>query len=73
MKKSKTAEPLLHIITPVYNEGDNFPSLYEQVKKYIKTPHQLVVVYDFDEDTTVPVVKRYKKKDKTLIDRRAHV
>lgn len=57
---------LLHIITPVYNEGDNFPKLYEAVKKNIKTPHELVVVYDFDEDNTVPVAKKYAKKDSSV-------
>jgi len=57
---------MLHIITPVYNEGDNFPELYRQVSK-IKTPHELIVVYDFDEDTTVPVAKKFQKKDKKLI------
>lgn len=67
MVTSKKAKPLLHIITPVYNEGENFPALYAEVKKYIKTPHQLVVVYDFDEDTTVPVAESYAKKDKTVV------
>ena len=62
METSKTDRPLLHIITPVYNEGDNFPALYDEVKNQIKTPHKLVVVYDFDEDTTVPVVKQYQEK-----------
>lgn len=59
--------PLLHIVTPVYNEGDNFPALYKEVKKYIKTPHELIVVYDFDEDNTVPVAQSYQKNDKTVI------
>lgn len=59
--------PLLRIVTPVYNEADNFPGLYDEVKKFVKTPHELVVVYDFDEDTTVPVVKMYQTKDKYLI------
>jgi dolichol-phosphate mannosyltransferase len=57
---------MLHIVTPVYNEGDNFPELYRQVSK-IKTPHELIVVYDFDQDTTVSVVKKLQKKDKRLI------
>lgn len=60
-------QPILHIVTPVFNEGDNFPALYKQVKKHIKTPHKLIVVYDFDQDDTVPVVKKYQKKDKNLI------
>ena len=59
--------PILHIITPVYNEGDNFPRLYKQVCRYVKTPFRLVVVYDFDEDNTVPVVEKYQEKDKGLI------
>lgn len=59
--------PILYIITPVFNEGDNFPELYKEVKRHIKTPHKLVVVYDFDKDNTVPVVKRYQKKDNDLI------
>jgi dolichol-phosphate mannosyltransferase len=51
----------------VYNEGENFPALYKEIKKHIKTPHKLIVVYDFDEDTTVPVVKKYAKKDSAII------
>ncbi len=66
MATSSKARPLLHIITPVYNEADNFPALYKAVKKHIKTPHELVVVYDFDKDNTVPVAKRYAKQDKSL-------
>lgn len=66
MATSSKARPLLHIITPVYNEAENFPALYEAVKKNIKTPHELVVVYDFDKDNTVPVVRKYAKKDKSL-------
>ncbi len=58
---------LLHIIVPVYNEAVNFPILYEQIAKNIKTKHILVVVYDFDEDTTLPIVRKYQQIDKNLI------
>jgi len=51
----------------VYNEADNFPSLYKAVKDNIKTPHKLVVVYDFDEDNTLPVARKYAKKDKSVV------
>jgi dolichol-phosphate mannosyltransferase len=67
MATSKTHKPLLHIITPVYNEAENFPALYKAVKKNIKTPHKLIVVYDFDNDTTVPIVKKFAQTDKTII------
>jgi glycosyltransferase involved in cell wall biosynthesis len=64
---SSRAKPLLHIITPVYNEAENFPALYAAVKKNIKTPHKLVVVYDFDEDNTLPVARKFAKQDKTMV------
>lgn len=67
MAISKRSVPLLYVVTPVYNEGENFPSLYKEVKANIKTPHKLVVVYDFDEDTTVPVVKRYQAADNAIV------
>jgi dolichol-phosphate mannosyltransferase len=60
-------QPLLHIVTPVYNEADNFPTLYKEIEEKVKTPHELIVVYDRDDDTTVPIVKKYQKKDKNVI------
>lgn len=57
----------LTIIVPVYNEGDNFPSLYKEIKSKINSPYKIIVVYDFEEDNTVPVVKQYGEKDSSLI------
>lgn len=67
MATSKKNKPLLHIITPVYNEADHFPNLYKEIKKHIRVDHKLVIVYDFDDDNTVPIAKKYKKTDKNLI------
>lgn len=64
---SAHAEPDLHIIVPVYNEAENFPPFYESLKKNVHTPHKVVVVYDFEEDTTVPVVKKLAEKDASLV------
>jgi glycosyltransferase involved in cell wall biosynthesis len=58
---------ILNIVTPVYNEGENFPELYKQLSRLIKTPFKLIVVYDFDEDNTIPVVKKYQKNDKRIV------
>ncbi len=65
MQKQRT--PVLNIIIPVYNEKDNFPGTYKEIKSKIKFPHKIFVVYDFNEDNTVPVVKKYLKKDKGLV------
>jgi len=48
---------ILHIIVPVYNEGENFRSLYRALTSMICSPFKVFVVYDFDEDNTVPVVR----------------
>lgn len=50
-------EPLL-IVVPVYNEGDNIEALVRAVEAGVQPPFVLHVVYDFDEDNTVPVVAR---------------
>jgi glycosyltransferase involved in cell wall biosynthesis len=44
---------------PVYNEGENVvPTLRGIVEQSRTRPLEVLVVHDFDEDTTVPVVKR---------------
>lgn len=48
-------EKPLALIVPVYNEGDNFPRLLAEIERDVPRPFELHVVYDFDEDTTVPV------------------
>jgi dolichol-phosphate mannosyltransferase len=53
-----TPEPQLAIVLPVYNEGEAVESVLRGLSAGVTTPHELVVVYDFDEDTTVPVVAR---------------
>src|SRR6185437_14520707 len=50
-------EPLT-IIIPVYNEGVNFPALWENLRRQVRSEFVAFVVYDFPEDDTVPVVKQ---------------
>jgi glycosyltransferase involved in cell wall biosynthesis len=52
----RTGTPDLAIILPVYNEGPAVEPVLRGLADAVKTPHELVVVYDFDGDTTVPVV-----------------
>jgi dolichol-phosphate mannosyltransferase len=56
------AEPLaLSVVIPVYNEGENVvPTLRGVVDKTHTRPLEVLVVHDFDEDTTVPVVERLR-------------
>lgn len=50
--------PELAIVLPVYNEGEAVESVLRALSVSVSTPHELVVVYDFDGDTTVPVIER---------------
>jgi glycosyltransferase involved in cell wall biosynthesis len=50
--------PELAIVLPVYNEGEAVEPVLRALAAGVRTRHELVVVYDFDEDTTVPVVAR---------------
>jgi dolichol-phosphate mannosyltransferase len=50
--------PELSIVLPVYNEGEAVEPVLRSLTAGVRTPHELVVVYDFDEDTTVPVIRR---------------
>ena len=53
-----TTAPDLAIVLPVYNEGEAVVPVLRALSAAVTTSHELVVVYDFDGDTTVPVVER---------------
>ena len=52
------AAPELAIVLPVYNEGEAVEPVLRALSAGVATSRELVVVYDFDGDTTVPVVAR---------------
>ncbi len=47
---------------PVYNEGGVIKETIRRVETAVDTPHELLIIYDMDEDTTVPQVKKLQKK-----------
>jgi dolichol-phosphate mannosyltransferase len=53
-----TVAPVLSIVVPVYNEGEAVEPVLRALSTGIVTPHEILVVYDFEEDITVPVVAR---------------
>lgn len=61
------ASPDLWIVVPVYNEAENFPLFRLSLKEKVRTRHTLVVVYDFDEDTTLPAVKAAQREDASIV------
>ncbi len=48
--------PELSIVMPVYNEGEAVAAVLRALEASLTTPHETLVVYDFEGDTTVPVL-----------------
>lgn len=48
----------LSVVCPVYNEGANIKKLLERLERDIRIPMELIVVYDRDDDDTLPVLTK---------------
>jgi glycosyltransferase involved in cell wall biosynthesis len=47
----------LSIVMPVYNEGLNIEKTLLSLKASVPVPHEVLIVYDREEDSTLPVVQ----------------
>lgn len=56
------------IVIPVYNEGENISVAIKKIEQEVICDHTINIVFDFDEDTTVPVVKELQSQYKTEIN-----
>lgn len=62
----KKLNPKLSILMPVRNEGVNAEMMLRVLTAVIDVPHEILVIYDFPEDDTVPVVKKMQPKFKNI-------
>jgi dolichol-phosphate mannosyltransferase len=46
----------LSVVMPVFKEGAAVEPVLRAFTDAVRTPHEILVVYDFDEDPTVPVI-----------------
>lgn len=58
MTDSPTSEPRLSILIPVRNEHATIGIALKVLEALVDTSHEVLVVYDFAEDTSVPEVKK---------------
>lgn len=54
--------PVIDIIVPVYNEAGNIGKMLEGIYSKVTIPNQIYIVYDFEEDNTLPEAKSVSKK-----------
>ena len=52
----------LGIIIPVYNEAENIGRTIEAIEAKVATAHRIHIVYDFEEDTTLPAARQYLQR-----------
>jgi len=50
-------KPILSLIIPVYNEKDNIVPLLNNIRDSIKIPISVEIIYDQEDDNTLPVLK----------------
>jgi dolichol-phosphate mannosyltransferase len=50
--------PSLTITIPVYQEAGNIEKMIRQLEASVSVPHQLAIVYDCEDDNTLPVVRK---------------
>lgn len=48
--------PLVSIVAPVYNEAGNIVRFLQGVEDNVQEPHEILIVYDFPEDNTLPAI-----------------
>jgi glycosyltransferase involved in cell wall biosynthesis len=48
----------ISIVMPVFKEGEAVEPVIRALTAGVSAPHEILVVYDFDEDPTVPVIER---------------
>lgn len=56
------------IAIPVYNEAENIAIAIERIEAEVAITHIINIIYDFDEDTTVPVIQSIQGKYQTPIN-----
>ena len=54
----RPALPELSIVVPVFKEGEAVAPVLRALDNAVRASHEILVVYDFDEDPTVPVIER---------------
>jgi dolichol-phosphate mannosyltransferase len=60
-------DSLVSVVIPVYNEGENIQVCVRRLTEALaQTPHELIVCYDFDEDSTLAALAAMPDRPSTV-------
>ena len=62
--------PRVSIVIPVYNEGDEVTDCLDRILAGVQLPCELLVVYDDEEDSTIPALRKYAATDPRVLPTR---
>ena len=58
-----TDDPRVSIVIPVKNEGDAITACLTRITETVTLPFEVLVVYDDDDDSTLPSLTRFAEAD----------
>jgi glycosyltransferase involved in cell wall biosynthesis len=56
----------ISVVIPAYNEGESIIPVLDRIFDAVQSECEVLVVVDFEEDTTVPVLKAYRERQPGL-------
>jgi len=62
-----TTAPRVSVVIPAYNEGSDIVPVLDRLVEAVNLPCEVIVVVDFAEDTTIPVVKAYAASEQPTV------
>ena len=57
----------LYILIPVFNEGETIIKTIKNILSVVKCNYKILICYDYDEDSTLEVIKENFPKDQKII------
>jgi dolichol-phosphate mannosyltransferase len=61
------AEPRVTVVIPAYNEGQDIVPVLDRLLESVTLPCEVLVVVDFAEDTTIPVIEAYRAHEQPTV------
>jgi glycosyltransferase involved in cell wall biosynthesis len=60
-------KPRVSVVIPVYNEGESIVAHLDRIFEAVTLPCEVLVVYDMEEDTTIPYLEKYAHEESRLV------